>query len=126
MHFSSVVFCQRGPGAALRSDDLRFPSCDQVHIPQVRSFRNHQPSRFHVRSLAKYYQREDLHFPLVLVYHHGHSPWPPPRLQVILIICSGTTEILIIGFRAVLLAVPRIRPIILHARNRFVSSEVLR
>jgi len=31
----------------------------------------------------------------------------------------------LVAYRAVLLAVPRLRPLILHARNRFIPSEVV-
>nr|CAH0102515.1 unnamed protein product [Daphnia galeata] len=40
-------------------------------------------------------------------------------------IIMATLLALLIVYRAILLAVPRIRPLILHARNRFVPSEVI-
>ena len=79
---SSFGLCQQRPGATFGSYDLRVPSRHQVYIPQIRSFWNHQPARFHVRPLSKHHQREDVHFPLVLVHYHGNSAFNPRCLQV--------------------------------------------
>ena len=46
-----------------------WPPGDQVHVPQVRPFRNHREQGRPLRPRPEHHQREDLHLPLVLVSH---------------------------------------------------------
>ena len=46
-----------------------WPPGDEVHVPQVRPFRNHREQGRPLRPRPEHHQREDLHLPLVLVSH---------------------------------------------------------
>ncbi|XP_026675597.1 innexin shaking-B isoform X3 [Ceratina calcarata] len=64
-----------GPG---RSDDLRVPADDQVHLLQIRRQRRGREARCSLHTPTERRQREDIRIPLVLVplsrhaqFHHG-------------------------------------------------------
>ena len=58
-------------GGSNWSYDLRLPSHDQVHLPQVRDVREHREARCPLHSAAEHCQWKNLHFYLVLAAHTG-------------------------------------------------------
>ena len=55
------------------SYDLRLPSHDQVHVPQVRHFRQHREARCPLHLAAQHRQRKNLYLHLVLAPNTGVS-----------------------------------------------------
>jgi hypothetical protein len=66
----------------VRSDDLRVPSGDQVHVLQVRCVWQHSNARQPLHPPAEHRQREDVHLPLVLVHHTRCCALATDPLQV--------------------------------------------
>lgn len=56
-----------GSGGPGRSDDLRVPTDDQVHLLQIRSQRRSRETRRRLHTAFERRQREDIRLPLVLV-----------------------------------------------------------
>lgn len=56
-----------GSGGPGRSDDLRVPADDQVHLLQIRRQRRGGETRRRLHTALKRRQREDIRLPLVLV-----------------------------------------------------------
>merc|ERR1711963_99886 len=56
-------------------------SGDEVHVPQVRTFRNCDKTRRTLHPRSQHHQREDLRVPLVLVCGGGHHVWSCHHLQ---------------------------------------------
>lgn len=72
---------QHESGAAQRSYGRGVSTDNEVYIPQVRSFRHDPEARRSLRSGAEHSQREDIHIPVVLVYHPRFDVRPCADVQ---------------------------------------------
>lgn len=72
---------RRGPGRPRRPHGVHLPPRHQVHLPQVRSIRQHPEARQSVHPASEHRQRENVHLHLVLVYDSGHAAHHLGRLQ---------------------------------------------
>lgn len=72
LRFARIELNGRPTRKPYRSDGLRIPENDQVHLPEVRSKRKLTDTRRSVRATVEHNQRKSLHHHLVFVRHFGH------------------------------------------------------